>query len=253
MSDYKVSITGKNLKIFRKSIGKNQLDFAQSIPMPQSHLSNIERGKRNITETLVQKISKRYNDLNVHWLFTNEGSMIKANAQRVSETAVSYGQRSKNLYVPFEARAGYLDTDYNQQWTPQKAERVKLPNIGIEGEARTFEVRGDSMFPYIEDNDLVVCTPVKNPHEVKSGCVYVIVTHTEGLLIKFCTFLGRSIQVRSSEEKIYPHLEILLENIREIWQVKYRITPHITPVKVSYEERFKNIEEKLNVLIQNSK
>lgn len=239
MPDNKNFVARENLKKFWEHLGLNQSKFAKSIGIPQSNMSEIIRGKKNITEKIIIAILNSYNDLNVNWLFTNQGEMLLSNVNQAN---------SNNILVPISAQAGYLG-EYGQEWINQEAQKVSVP--GIKGDARTFEVRGDSMYPHIKNKDLVVCLPIERPHEIKSGRIYVIVTRTEGILIKFATFLGSSLQLKSSEEYISSTIQIELEDVREIWEVKYRITESITDASTLYEERFNSIEAKLNELLKN--
>lgn len=240
------NIAGKNLKKFRKFLNINQQDFAKSVKMPQSHVSNIEKGVRNVTEAVVAKITNRYNELNVDWWFTSRGNMLIQTPLNdvVSEEKPSYS-RFQNVLIPFEARARYLNMN-NQQFIKQKANRVIIPNI--QGDARTFEVRGDSMYPYIQDGDLVACTQIKEAYSIKAGEIYVIVS--QQIHVKFATFLGDRIQLVSSSKSVYDPLDINLKDVREIWEVKYKITPHITSVNKKYDARFEAIERKLNKLLE---
>lgn len=244
MTDYKQSIAGKNLKKFRNSLGLKQSELAKTLDLPQSQISNIENSSRNITEAITYKIANRYNDLNLNWLFKSKGEMMLSNADLVREGETPYNS-NKNIFVPYHARAGYLNDGGQELKKQQKT--VNIPTT-IKGHARTFEIRGDSMYPYVLDRDLVVCSAIEKAYEIKSGKVYVIISNIEGVVIKFATFLGDKLLMKSSADTYQP-IEIKLEDVKEIWEVKYKITSHLTPSGVIYEERMNSIENKLDQIL----
>lgn len=52
---------GDNLKKIRKERKINQVDFAKSLDISQSYLSDLENGRKNISMNTVQKIAKKIN------------------------------------------------------------------------------------------------------------------------------------------------------------------------------------------------
>ena len=101
---------------------------------------------------------------------------------------------------------------------------VNIP--GIEGEARTFEVAGNSMEPVLVAGDFVVCDRVEQAQDIKEGVVYVIVSKA-GLWVKYCKVVDDQIQLISANVLEYMPFSIPGEEIQEIWRPKLRITKQL--------------------------
>jgi len=65
-------ILQNNLKVLRKQLGFNQDDFAKPLGITGSYISDIERGKSNISESILCLIEINYR-VNRNWLLNNEG------------------------------------------------------------------------------------------------------------------------------------------------------------------------------------
>lgn len=59
----------------RKELGLTQEEFARRLGITGSGLSNIEKGKRGLTEQMTLAICREFN-VNEQWLRTGEGEMI---------------------------------------------------------------------------------------------------------------------------------------------------------------------------------
>lgn len=51
------NIIGKNIKMLRENMGVNQLAFAHFLNVDQSLVSKIEKGERNVSINMLEKIS----------------------------------------------------------------------------------------------------------------------------------------------------------------------------------------------------
>ncbi len=69
---------GDRLKEARKHFGLNQIDFSNSIGMKQGSYSDVERGRnKGLSNSTIENIAKNYKSLNIDWLLTGEGEMLK--------------------------------------------------------------------------------------------------------------------------------------------------------------------------------
>lgn len=155
----------KNLRInyFEKSIGASN-----------SFVNNI---RVSISPDKLEKIANIYKDLNITWLLTGEGEMIKMEGRSLEENfsvqeSVSKYQSNELIektyngstpvrVVTTKARAGWSDAYYSEEYL------ADMPLITIEtdenykGEYLAFEVDGDSMEPEYFPGDIVICRMVK--------------------------------------------------------------------------------------------
>lgn len=65
----------ERIKILRKTLKLNQTEFGKRVAIAQGHLTNIETGKRDVTEKNIKIICLEFN-VNKEWLSTGEGAMF---------------------------------------------------------------------------------------------------------------------------------------------------------------------------------
>lgn len=71
---------GERLKLLRQALGIRQGDFASKISTTQGHISDIENGRKNLSERTIKLISLENWDgkfVNEEWLRTGNGEMFK--------------------------------------------------------------------------------------------------------------------------------------------------------------------------------
>ena len=124
-------------------------------------------------------------------------------------------------YVPVRAAAGYLD-GFGDSAYMETLPSFSLPGL-TNGTYRAFEVDGDSMFPTLENKEIVVCQWVEKPDYIREDRVHIIVTKNRGIVVK--RLLNRIekygyIVAKSDaldNRNLYPNLEIYPDEIEEIW------------------------------------
>ncbi len=133
--------------------------------------TDIKRGfldsdklKSTVSDVFIAKIIAKYPDINVKWLLTGEGEMIKN--ENYSKTSVisepltlfrkTKDKKYSNQEIPlydFEASAGLkelFDTD-----APRKVlDTIRIPNLPkCDG---AISVTGDSMYPLLKSGDIIL-------------------------------------------------------------------------------------------------
>jgi transcriptional regulator with XRE-family HTH domain len=130
-------------------------------------------------------------------------------------------ERQKNLLVPIKAHAGYI-AEWGQEQA-KKLEQVHIP--GVFGEARTWEIEGDSMEPLVFSGDFVSGSKANINHLIGGG-IYVVVTMSQGIHIKFVEWHDAGILLTPANAKYQPYT-LPLSEIRELWNINTRITRRI--------------------------
>lgn len=80
--------TGERLATFRKSLGKNQIQFAEELGVSQSAYKNYEREATDPPISLVIKLCKEYG-LSAEWLLLGRSGMTSAMTDSIIEGAVT--------------------------------------------------------------------------------------------------------------------------------------------------------------------
>lgn len=68
----------ERVKMIRKSLGLTQSEFGEKIDVAQGYLTNIENGKRDVTEKILKLICSIYN-VSEDWFRNGTGSMFIQN------------------------------------------------------------------------------------------------------------------------------------------------------------------------------
>ena len=209
--------------------------FALSLDyLPQS-LSEIHKGRRDVTIELVRKAVEVYS-LNPVYLFTGENTMFMTGEETNSFrmlTVVSDGQEDDEqiIHVPIPAQAGYagevLDSEFIQTLPTYSLPDYKY-KVGIH---RSFDVAGDSMEPTLFEGDKVICSFVEPnlwDSAIKDNYVYVIVTRGDVIVKRVFNKLKEDkTLVILSDNEFYEPYKASVEDIREIWYVRAKISPFL--------------------------
>lgn len=158
--------------------------------------------------------------------------------------------RDNVALVNVRARAGYL-AGYADPEFVAELPAYRLPGVN-NGTFRMFEVSGQSMYPTLKARDLVVCEWIETPEHMRDERIYVIVTHTEGIVIKRCVnrlaqygfILAKSDNANKME---YPDLEIKEGDIQEIWYARWYMSTQF-PAPSDLYNRMTNIEVEMHQL-----
>lgn len=154
------------------------------------------------------------------------------------------------IYVPVKARAGYM-LGYGDPQFIQSLSAYRLPGY-TNGTYRIFEVEGHSMFPTLQDADRVIARWA-DISEVRDDRVYVLVTRSQGVLIK--RLINRhhegKIIVKSDNNHAgeFPTIVMEVDEVAEIWYVVERWTRQL-PGPGEIYKRLVNIEAELAMLKQ---
>lgn len=65
----------KRFKEIRKRLSLKQSDFAKALAISQGHASDIENGRKNISDRLIEILSLKYN-VSENWLKLGQGEMF---------------------------------------------------------------------------------------------------------------------------------------------------------------------------------
>ena len=280
---------GKNLLFLRKKSNLNQAEMAMQLGFKLSQYNNWEKNNKfpNISDFL--KICNHFgisetdflhsdisivhlNDImdnnknakNVH-LNVHPSVHLKGKNQPLSVVSehqeqyfrmpkvitVDSSQEENVIMLPVKARAGYLngygDTDFMA-----KLPAYKLPGLN-NGTFRLFEVDGLSMYPTLNDKDIVITKFIEKLNEIRDDRLYVVLTKNDGVVVK--RVLNRlqkdgKLILKSDNYKdrdLYPNLVIPPEEVLEVWYATSFISYQMRPPSEMYN-RVIDLEGRLTIM-----
>ena len=158
-----------------------------------------------------------------------------------------------SVFVPVKARAGYL-LGYGDAEFIGTLPTYKMPG-GRDKTYRVFEVDGNSMFNTLHDKDLVNAYWVRLS-EIRDGRVYVLVTRTDGIIIKrVINRFKEGILVCKSDNNHrgeHPPIILNIHDVLEVWYVEGNFTRNLAPPGEIYD-RMLQLEADVAVLKHNLK
>lgn len=192
-------------------------------------------------------------DINPDYLFNRSDIMLKADAGTIQTysgipqvVAVNDTGDENVVYVPVQARAGYLN-GYGDPEYIESLPSFHMPHL-TNGTYRCFEIKGNSMVRTFFDGDLVFGKYVEDLRDIKDGRVYVIVSKTEGVVLKrvINRIEERQKLILKSDNKDgnYPTYTINAEDIEEMWYVTMYASKQM-PEPVDIYDRLHDLESKI--------
>ena len=213
---------------------RSSRQFALSLDyLPQS-LSEILKGRRDVTIELLRKAVEKYK-VNPAYIYTGEGPMFMTEEDHKSFrvlTIVTNAQEDERIvHVPVPAQAGYA-AELGDPTFIQDLPTYTLPDYKYKvGTHRSFDVSGDSMEPTLFEGDKVVCSylePTLWENAIKDNYVYVVVTRGDVVVKRVFNKIREKKQLELvSDNSFYEAYPANLGDIREVWYVRAKVSPFL--------------------------
>lgn len=213
---------------------RSSRQFALSLEyLPQS-LSEILKGRRDVTIELLRKAVEMYK-INPVYIYTGEGPMFMSEEDhksfRVLTIVTNVQDDERIVHVPVPAQAGYA-SELSDPTFIQDLPTFTLPDYKYKvGTHRSFDVAGDSMEPTLFEGDKVVCSflePTLWETSLKDNYVYVIVTRGDVVVKRLFNKLKAEKKVLlHSDNDAYTPYQVNVGDIREIWYVRAKVSPFL--------------------------
>lgn len=240
----------QRIKLLRKTLAQSQTEFATSIGITQTSLSQIESGKNGISYDVFHAIISTYN-VNPFWLMDGQGEMLgkpqsappKGGGLPLVITVGDDGEENIIL-VEQKAAAGYLQGMQDSTYV-SKLPAFRLP--GFRGRTyRAFEVSGDSMLPTIFPKDILVCNYIESFSDVRDNYVHIIVMNDGSIVAKRVINNADKEQhlILQSDNTNYPPYRVELADVAQIWRVHARITAQLAAPDRE-QQRLSDIEQRI--------
>jgi len=251
-------VIGNQIKALRTEKGLSQEEFGIAVDLSRSAVSQIESGQMYPSLESIDKIVKQYSTSWNRILgiaeVKNSISTTESPIRTVVTTVDSSG-RENIVLVPVKAQAGYLIG-------AQQTEFIEtLPSFWVpglnHGTYRAFEVSGYSMLADrigFYPGDIVIGELVEKIEHIRDGFVYILVNNAQevdNIVLKRCiNYLDKDgviICKSDNKDPQYPTFPLPVENIKEVWKFKIRLTRQASEPSGLYE-RINTLEGDLVLL-----
>jgi transcriptional regulator with XRE-family HTH domain len=229
------SVVGNQIKSLRLEKGLSQEEFGAPVDLSRSAVSQIESGQMYPSLESIDKIVKYYSTSWDNLVGHAKGKKLAEMAVapiRTLVTTVDKTGRDNIVLVPIKAQAGYLQGAQQPEYI-EHLPTFWLPGLN-HGTYRAFEVSGYSMladrtgfFP----GDIVVGEYVEKLEDIRDGFVYILVNNAQevdNIVLKRClNYLDKGgviICKSDNKDPQYPTFPLPVENIKEVWKFKIKLT-----------------------------
>ncbi len=216
--------------------GITKYEFYQKTGISNGVLSQ----KSGLSEENLMRFLSQYNEVDVAWLLSGKGNMIKnAAASEIlvreptgmyrspAVVTVDSHNRDNIVLVPQAVQAGYLAGGFAEPRFIQKLPTYRMPGLD-NGIFRLFEVKGNSMFPTVPARSYVAGQFVEDwGRDIKDNQIYVVVSQDvdDGLVKRCINRIDKynNLICKSDNRREYSTQNIDPSSIREIWEVKLHL------------------------------
>ncbi|MFZ2338620.1 MAG: LexA family transcriptional regulator [Bacteroidales bacterium] len=245
-----------NIKFLRKRKGRTQDDIAAALDLKRSTLSGYENGVAqpgidvlvsfsgyfNMSiDTLLRIDIARLSESQLGELERGYDAYVKGSNLRVLATTVNSGNRENIELVTEKAKAGYT-TGYADPEYIGELPVFHLPFLSNNRKYRTFQLKGDSMFP-IPDGSWVTGEFIQDWTELMSGKAYIVFTLDDGIVFKI---VENNIRKNGrltlfSLNPLYEPYEIHIKEVKEIWKFVNYISSELPEPVIPEKQIFQSI------------
>jgi len=245
-----------NIKFLRKRKGRTQDDVAAALYLKRSTLSGYENGVAQPGIDVLVSFSGYYNmsidtllkidiaklsESQLGELERGYDAYVKGSNLRVLATTVNSGNRENIELVTEKAKAGYT-TGYADPEFIGELPVFHLPFLSDKRKYRTFQLKGDSMFP-IPDGSWVTGEFIQDWTELMSGKAYIVFTLDDGIVFKI---VENNIRKNGrltlfSLNPLYEPYEIHIKEVKEIWKFVNYISSELPEPVMPEKQIFQSI------------
>lgn len=178
MEDKSTNIKERVLQIAEiKGVAKET--FFKGIGMTYGNFKGKSK-ETPLNSNAIEVISSMYPDIDLEWLLTGKGNMLKTDSTTMSPASLGEGIP----LIPVEAFAGAAANDGYAIDLDTIEDRYNIPLFHNKGVDFLMYVRGNSMQPHYNNGDVIACRFVQELIFVQWNSVYVIDTKSQGAMVK---------------------------------------------------------------------
>ncbi len=201
------------LKEFATFQGLSIRAFEERCGLNRGNISNMS-DDGNIGSDKLSKIFDSYPSLNLAWLLTGEGEMLKGQQDDMQVQIVQeVTPMETRPRIPVSAAAGSLDIAINPVTATECEQLPVIPSLPKYD--FTITVKGDSMEPDLHSGDELACLFIRNKSFLQWGKTHVMDT-AQGVVVKRIFEANNNILCRSVNRDAYPDFSIPKDEVYHI-------------------------------------
>lgn len=210
----------ERLKLFISYKGISMRKFEMAACVPVGYVKNI---KYTITPDKQEKISSAFPELNLGWLTSGEGNMLResnvtqtTNIPELPKETTKKDPQSKIVpLIPISAQGGSLN-DFSISVMNYECEKVVSPMMDVDF---AISISGDSMAPEYLSGCQVLIKKINESAFIEWGKVYVLDTCNGTIIKKLMPSESSDRVVCVSINPAYPQFEVAFKYIQGIYRV----------------------------------
>lgn len=220
----------ERIKKYIKNQKTSISSFEKSISASNGYINSISK---SIGADKMLSISREYSNLNIDWLLTGEGEMLKPDNSIQLQQTKTVDSVIDSQEIPLydtDVTAGVVSLFKNPQ-ASKPIDTIKIPNMPKCDGAIT--ITGDSMYPLVKSGDLVFYKTILDlPNSIFYGNMYIVSINMEGDELVMLKYVQKGKDENHlllvSENKHHADKEIHIKNINGIALVKGNVRFNFT-------------------------
>ena len=209
----------ERLEHFIAAMGYSVREFERAIGVSNGTVRHITDA---LSANLKEKISANFPQLNMNWLLTGEGEMLRSSKAAPSQPDVNERPVLKEVtkgglpLIPIDAVAGFNGWD-ECGVSEMDCTHYDVPDFETAHADFLIRVSGSSMYPKYSSGDILACRKIDEITFLQWGKIYVIDSRQGAMVKRLFPMEGNADMILcKSDNPNYPPFELPKEEIRSL-------------------------------------
>ena len=209
----------ERLEHFIAAMGYSVREFERAIGVSNGTVRHITDA---LSANLKERISANFPQLNMNWLLTGEGEMLRSSKAAPSQPDVNERPVLKEVtkgglpLIPIDAVAGFNGWDESGV-SELDCTHYDVPDFETAHADFLIRVSGSSMYPKYSSGDILACRKIDEITFLQWGKIYVIDSRQGAMVKRLFPMEGNADMILcKSDNPNYPPFELPKEEIRSL-------------------------------------
>lgn len=272
------------LELFLKHIGESPTSFEPIIGVSKGAIYKPIKNGKTIGVEVMEKIISKFPDLNLEWLITGNGEMLKSsilsgsenkNVHLISTPISTPNSKSEELgvqntskpfvrYLPvnsisvpildIKAAAATLGSGHMPDDYVRHLAHIALPTSLVKRGRQYFfiPIAGKSMEPTLLNGDMVLASLIDRSdyHKIETGRVYVIATMDDGVVVKRVkNRLNEFGFIRAISDNVeHKGYNITASDIINVLEISFKISFDLSNLATNFQNQIDDLADRLDLV-----